>query len=97
MKQILLEITSSHRKEEKVTGTCQHRFINGKSYAACAPSFYCNEVTGTVDTVGVVYFNVSKALVTVFHSFLLTKLVRYVNVKVGGSWVRLMSLERGDE
>lgn len=80
--QILLAITS--RKEEKVTGSCQHRFTNGRSCAACVLNFSCDEVTGTVEAVGVVSFDSSKALVTVFHNFLLTKLVRQVNVKVGG-------------
>lgn len=63
------------RKEEKVNRSCQHRFTNGKSCAACVPNFSCDEVSDIAEAVGVVYFEFSKALATVFHSFLLTKLV----------------------
>ncbi|PKU46218.1 serine-rich hypothetical protein [Limosa lapponica baueri] len=73
MELILLETSSSHRKEEEVTGSFQHRFTNGKSCAVCVPSFFCDEVTVSVEAVGVIYFDFNKALVTTFHSFLRTK------------------------
>jgi len=75
MEQILLETTSSHGKEEKVTGSCQHRFINGKSCAARVPNFSCDEVTGTVKQ-WALYISTLARPMSVFRSFLLTRLVR---------------------
>ena len=63
MEQMILETTSKHRKDEKVTVYSEHGFMKGKTLLLNLVAF-CNEVSSSVDkgrAVDVVYLNSENA------------------------------------
>ncbi|CAM5096516.1 unnamed protein product [Natator depressus] len=79
MEQVLKESILKHLEERKVIRNSQHGFTKGKSCLTNLIAFY-GEITGSVDmgkVVDVIYLDFSKAVGTVSHCILVSKLKRY--------------------
>ena len=79
IEQLILETTSRHMKDKKVTGSNQHSFTKWKSFWTNLIIFY-DEMTGLVEegrAVDIVYLDFSKAFDTVSHKIFMKKLMKY--------------------